>query len=90
MTRRKFDPGQMVDTIGVLDLVRRGFELQTLLARHLAGDWGNVTEANRRENDHALAQGGRLVSAYDVEGRRVFIVTDADRTLTKALLSEDF
>jgi len=91
MAKRKFNPGQMVATIGVLELMRlKGFDLQGLMLRHIESDWGDVTEATRRENERALSEGGRLMSVYDVEGQRVFVVTDADRTLTKAMLSEDF
>jgi len=37
------------------------------LARHLAGDWGDLGADDRRANDHAARQhDGRLLSRYDV------------------------
>ncbi len=37
------------------------------LARHLAGDWGDLDTHDRAVNDHALRRGeGRLLSAYEL------------------------
>ena len=61
------------------------------IQRHQAGDWGNLTEDNRAANDHALAQGGRIVSAYHAtNGTRFWLITEADRSKTIILLPEDY
>jgi hypothetical protein len=60
------------------------------IQRHQAGDWGDLTDDNRAANDRALAQGGRLVSAYQAtNGMRFWLITEADRSATTILLPED-
>ena len=60
------------------------------IQRHQAGDWGNLTDDNRAANDRALAQGGRIVSAYNaMNGTRFWLITEADRSATTILLPED-
>ena len=61
------------------------------IQRHQAGDWGDLTDDNRAANDRALAQGGRIVSAYQAtNGTRFWLITEADRSTTTILLPEDY
>ena len=61
------------------------------LARHGAGDWGEVCEADKKLNDEALNEGTRLLSAYtDRNGIKFWIITEADRSATTVLLPEDY
>jgi hypothetical protein len=39
------------------------------IKRHQAGDWGDVPEEDRQENELSLQQGFRLLSAYDDHAR---------------------
>jgi hypothetical protein len=48
------------------------------LRRHAAGDWGDVSSADRRANEDALQTGARLLSAYRTHrGERLWVVTEA-------------
>jgi hypothetical protein len=61
------------------------------IQRHQAGDWGNLTDDNRAANDRALAQGGRILSAYQAtNGTKYWLITEADRSRTTILLPEDY
>jgi hypothetical protein len=60
------------------------------LRRHATGDWGDLDPQDARYNDDALIRGGRLLSAYGQDGRRFWIITEADRTVTTILLPEDY
>ena len=61
------------------------------MRRHLAGDWGEVDEYDRQVNYRALAQGGRLCSAYCSVNRIAFwLITEADRSVTTVLLAEEY
>ena len=64
----KFNPGQIVMTRGVNDLVADNAEFAkhviNSLKRHLAGDWGDVCEEDRVSNELALQHGERLFSVY--------------------------
>ena len=60
------------------------------LARHQAGDWGEVGAADRSANDEALRCGGMLLSAYTTaRGVRLWVITEADRSVTTLLLPEE-
>ena len=64
--------------------------VQTSLARHLAGDWGDLDEHDRKENELSLEQGFRLLSAYQDRGTKFWIITEADRSVTTVLLPDDY
>ena len=65
--------------------------LAGLIARHAQGDWGEVGEEDWAANDLALTDGGRLLSAYGlIDGTRIWIITEADRRATTALLPEEY
>ena len=66
-----------------------GMPALALLARHRAGDWGDLGAADTRANDEALAEGGRLLSAYQTAGK-VWVITEWDRSATTVLLPADY
>lgn len=89
--KRKFRLGQMLTTIGVLELCKhRHIDLGPLIDRHASGDWGDVDDAEREANEAALETGGRIVSIYHPHGVRVLIVTEADRSQTVAMLPHEY
>jgi hypothetical protein len=61
-----------------------------ILDRHSSGDWGDVDDADKKSNDRALIDGTRILSAYTVNGVKVWIITEADRSVTTVLLPEDY
>ena len=61
------------------------------LNRHLTGDWGDLGQHDRKQNDLALSHGGRILSAYHtVADRKFWIITEADRSSTTILLPEEY
>lgn len=61
------------------------------LARHQTGDWGDVCEDDRRENELSLEKGLRLHSVYHAHnGVKFWIITEADRSSTTVLMPEDY
>jgi len=66
--KARFSPGQVVMTVGVDTLIRQG-QLNPIayLHRHLAGDWGELSESDKRQNDAAVRSGqDRILSSYQV------------------------
>jgi hypothetical protein len=61
-----------------------------LLARHAAGDWGELCAFDRRQNEMALREGYRVLSSYHIQSGRIWIVTEADRSVTTILLPEEY
>jgi hypothetical protein len=87
-----FALGQIVATPGALDaLEQAGQTLSEFLNRHVTGDWGDLDEHDRTENDRALKQGSRLFSAYHLnDGTKIWLITEWDRSVTTLLLPEDY
>ena len=88
----KFPLGQIVATPGDLKAlaVNRQEPLE-FLRRHIVGDWGELDENDRAENEISLQQGFRLLSAYRLEdGTRLWIITEADRSVTTLLLPSEY
>jgi len=66
-------------------------DILTGIQRHQAGDWGDLDEHDRQENELSLKQGFRLLSVYHGKnGTKFYIITEADRSVTTVLLPEDY
>jgi pilus assembly protein CpaF len=66
-TERKplFDLGQLVATPGALmALEKSGQSPMDFLSRHVTGDWGELTEGDRKENQLSVEKGFRILSSY--------------------------
>ena len=89
----RFSPGQIVLSTRVQMLARENrLDPGPLLLRHLSADWGDVGHHDRRRNDVALRRGGeRLLSSYQVTADlKVWIITEADRSVTTVLLPDEY
>ncbi len=87
-----FELGQAVATPGVLEALLRTKTLPIhLLARHQAGDWGDLDAEDARENDLSVEHGFRILSAYHLEdGTKLWIITEHDRSVTTILLPSEY
>ena len=87
-----FPLGQVVATPGALHALElKRVDPRVLLGRHQAGDWGDVPTEDRRENELSVDQGFRILSSYALdEDQRVWIITEADRSVTTILLPDDY
>jgi len=65
-------------------------EVLTALRRHACGDWGDLCPEDAMANDTALTEGGRLFSAYGQGEDRLWVITEADYSVTTVLLPEDY
>ncbi len=87
---RLFPLGEVRTTLGALETLSM-WDILSSLDRHNSGDWGNVCEHDRLENNRALDTDGRLFSVYDSkEGIRFWIITEADRNVTTVLLPIEY
>jgi hypothetical protein len=83
--------GRVVATPGALKLLMgAGGHPFNLLARHATGDWGELCAFDRRQNEIALRDGERVFSSYYVPVGRVWIITEADRSVTTVLIPEEY
>lgn len=86
-----FALGQIVATPTVLEhLEKHGINASDYLNRHVRGDWGDVSKSDAAENDFALNRRLRLLSAYTVAKERIWILTEADRSVTTLLFPSEY
>jgi len=61
-----------------------------LLARHIHGDWGDLSVEDLAANELALRTGKRLLSSYALPGgEKVWVITKANRSATTILLPDE-
>jgi len=85
-----FQSGKIVATPGALALAERGLNLLEYIQRHLNGDWGDICDEDKAENLNSLKHGLRLLSAYNTPCGKLWIITEADRSVTTFLLPEEY
>jgi hypothetical protein len=93
-TERKplFDLGQLVATPGALAaLEKSGQSPMDFLSRHVTGDWGELSEDDRKENRFSVEKGFRILSSYKTNaGDRVWVITEGSRCHTTILLPSEY
>lgn len=85
----KFTLGKLVATRAVAEI----FAPQTLfalIARYRAGDWGNLCDEDKQANEYAIQNGGRIVASYLIDEEKLYVITEADRSLTTILFAYEY
>jgi hypothetical protein len=94
----RFEQGQIVYTPGALSACSNVY-LHKCLVRHLMGDWGCACPEDKATNDEAVSTRDRIMSAYPIDPAKpcegwgdntLWIVTEADRSVTTFLLPEEY
>ena len=96
-TTQKFELGNVCATPGAIDALKKnGVTASNLLNRHLVGDWGKLPTSDVKANEDAIAgndpeQWARVLSSYPLaDGSKVWIITEADRSVTTLLLPDEY
>jgi hypothetical protein len=88
-----FPVGHTVATPGCLELLNTtGINPSTLIYRHIQGDFGDLCRDDIKANQDALKTGGRIFSSYHLTdwNDKIWIITEADRSITTLLLPEEY
>lgn len=88
----RFRLGKTVATPRALEaLMFAGQSPTEFVDRHVRGDWGDLSDDDRKANEQALIDGDRLLSAYHTsKGTKIWVITEADRSVTTILLPDDY
>ena len=86
----RFALGQIVATPGALDLAGDSINLGEYIGRHWVGDWSEMDEEDRQENELSIKQGFRIFSSYETGSGRLWVITEWDRSVTTVLSLEDY
>jgi hypothetical protein len=92
MSKQLFPLGEVVITSNALDyLNEQNFNGLDLLKRHHSGDWGDLCDEDKEMNDDAVkSKQDRILSAYMVDGVKLYVITEWDYSVTTILLASDY
>ena len=87
-----FPLGQIVATPGALEVLDQyAINAADLIRCHQSGDWGNVPPGDAEENLRSVENGWRILSSYAIsDDQNLWIITEADRSVTTLLLPEEY
>jgi hypothetical protein len=85
----RFALGRLLQTPGVQASVPAP-ALAAALERHVAGDFGELCPEDRAANERAIADDARVLSSYRFNDVEFWIITEADRSCTTALLPSEY
>ena len=90
--KKLFPLGMVVMTPGAASLlVECGIDARDIIERHQSGDWGELYPEDCQLNDDAVKYGDRILSAYRLRaGNRLWVITEADRSVTTLLLPSEY
>ncbi len=88
----KGEVSQIVGTPGAVNaLIESKQNPFELLHRHVTGDWGDLDDEDKKENELSVKEGFRILSAYTLETDvKVWIITEWDRSVTTILLPGEY
>ncbi len=91
-TKSLFPLGQTYATPGAIEaLSEAGQGAGDLLNLHQSGDWGDLSEEDKRENDFSVERRLRIFSAYHTsKDVKIWVITEADRSATTILLPSEY
>lgn len=88
-----FDLGAIHGTPGAIEAMQLAeISARDLLHRHHTGDWGDIHPEDVGLNEQSIENGTRILSAYKLPntGKKLWVITEADRSVTTLLLPEEY
>ncbi|MEJ7701223.1 MAG: hypothetical protein WKF71_16480 [Pyrinomonadaceae bacterium] len=87
-----FPLGNVYLTIGAREALEESNQTaNAFLSRHQCGDYGDICEDDKRENELSVKEGFRILSSYKTsQGVKIWVITEADRSSTTLLLPNEY
>jgi hypothetical protein len=92
LTLLRFPLGQIFVTPGATDALEEANQSpQEFLRRHARLEQGELSDEDQRENEFSVNKPLRIFSAFKTsKGDRIWVITEADRSVTTILLPEEY
>jgi hypothetical protein len=87
-----FERGQVVITPGAGEaFFDSPVHPRVYMRMHQWGEWGDLSDEDKRANDRAVLYGDRILSAHILPtGVKIWVITEADRSVTTFLLPSEY
>jgi hypothetical protein len=87
----RFELGQTYATAALTAWAERHeIDLTRYLRQHHCGQWGDLDADDKQANEDALKHDARIFSSYKVDEKKIYIVTEADRSMTTIMLATEY
>ena len=88
----RFPLGRVVATPGAIEaLAQANVDGRELLSMHYRGEWGDLSAEDKAENEFSIDKYLRIFSSYRIsDDEKVWIITEADRSVTTLLLPSEY
>ncbi|MGX9459596.1 hypothetical protein ACWU37_21935 (plasmid) [Photobacterium damselae subsp. damselae] len=57
---------------------------------HSLGNWGDISESDKKSNDESLLEKGMVLSKFYFNGHSIFVITDCGHETTTVLLPSEY
>ena len=89
-----FSLGKLYTTISVNNQMSKSgkfaLEVVSALKQYTACEWGDLSDNDKKRNDHAAKSGnGMILAAYKTTEGRIYIKTDEDRSQTVVMFCDE-
>ena len=85
----QFEIGQTYATPAVAKFLTND-EAATLLQFHTRGYWDEMDPEDIVENEISVEKGFRVLSAYTIRARKIWVITESDRAHTTFLFPSEY
>lgn len=86
-----FPLGQLTATPACRDyLQEKDISPILLLKKHATGDWSEMSADDQQSNSDSIKEGDRVFSAYTIDKQKIYVITEADRSLTTLLFADEY
>ncbi len=90
----KFSLGKLVMTKAVHErmILNSDFAAGVLssLQRYINGDWGDLCDSDKAENEKAIKENERIFALYNIDSDKIYIITEWDRSVTTILFPYEY
>jgi hypothetical protein len=88
----RFPLGRLFLTPGAIEaLEASGQQPFEFLRRHQSGDWGDLGNEDKRENEFSVTRALRILSKYHTaKDEALYVITEADRSATTILQPSEY
>lgn len=88
-SRALFDLGQVVATRAVSESLPHE-KIIGLVRQHVCGDFGCIDNFDIDTNRAAIEHGDRVLSSYVIDGSKLYVITESDRSHTTVLFANEY
>lgn len=91
LLKPRFSLGNTYATSGVTQWAEHEkADLSRYLRQHHCGQWGDLCSEDKQANEDALVSGARIFSSYKIGEKKIFVITESDRSMTTIMLASEY